>query len=198
MKNDNEVNYIKRKVSSLIIEIVKRQWPQLWTDFLDEIFQISKIDSLRQEIATFIIDELFTQISFDLIHPLTRRMEIAKAFAKSEIKIRNFLAKLLYSSLDTNNVAMINYLLKIFSTLFNICHLDSLVQEDFVAEFYPRVTFLITKELFTFEALSCLDSLVNVFISKGKQALNAQFFSSTIFDDVSLKEIYTLHEYLQV
>ena len=90
----NGPNYLKNGVSTILIELLKREWPQCWPTFLDELFSISFSDSsIEAKKIVFIILKFIAEefiIELDTNMPGQRRKDIVTCLNANMEKITNF------------------------------------------------------------------------------------------------------------
>ncbi|EFA77728.1 hypothetical protein PPL_12340 [Heterostelium album PN500] len=61
----NEQKFIKEKMVTVIVEIVKRDWPQRWANLLDSLVQISSLGETQAEVVLLTMGQLPHEIIFD-------------------------------------------------------------------------------------------------------------------------------------
>ncbi|KAJ5072637.1 exportin-5 [Anaeramoeba ignava] len=82
LDNFEEKQIIKQKVIVLVIEIVKREWPQKWPDLIKELVDLGSRDFVKQELCLMFIrslsDEVFVYVEIKDLSS-TRRKKLKKS-----------------------------------------------------------------------------------------------------------------------
>lgn len=58
----DEKSFIKNKVTSLVVEIAKREWPQRWPNLLEQLIDVSKLGEAQAELIFLILRTLPEEI----------------------------------------------------------------------------------------------------------------------------------------
>eukprot|EP01132_Coremiostelium_polycephalum_P008052 gene8052-9906_t len=61
----NEQKFIKEKIVTIVVEIIKREWPQRWNNLLDRLIQISNLGEVQSELVLLTFGLLPHDIIFE-------------------------------------------------------------------------------------------------------------------------------------
>lgn len=94
-----EQNYVKDKVSRLVVEMMKREWPQQWPELLNELHQLSRQGPTQTELVLFV----FLRIAEDVatlqnLESSQRRRDLYQAMTTNMENIFGFFLSLLEES----------------------------------------------------------------------------------------------------
>ncbi|CAL4094646.1 unnamed protein product [Meganyctiphanes norvegica] len=95
----SEQNYVKDKVSRLVVEMMKREWPQQWPELLSELHQLSRQGPTQTELVLFV----FLRIAEDVatlqnLESNQRRRDLYQAMTTNMESIFGFFLSLLEDS----------------------------------------------------------------------------------------------------
>eukprot|EP00057_Strongylocentrotus_purpuratus_P015611 XP_011670085.1 PREDICTED: exportin-5 [Strongylocentrotus purpuratus] len=104
-----EENYIKEGLVKIVVEMIKREWPQQWPSLLEELDQMCQIGDSQTELVLLILLRLVEDVvSFHNVQQSRRRKDLWQALTSNMAQISSFLIKVLemysekYQSLETS------------------------------------------------------------------------------------------------
>jgi len=95
-----EENHIKDVLSRIVVEMIKREWPQHWPDMLIELDTLSKQGETQTELVMFILLRLAEDVVTFQTLPPQRRREIQQTLTQNMEKIFSFLLNTLQENVN--------------------------------------------------------------------------------------------------
>uniref|UniRef100_A0A8C5TPY1 Exportin 5 n=1 Tax=Malurus cyaneus samueli TaxID=2593467 RepID=A0A8C5TPY1_9PASS len=86
-----EESHIKDVLSRIVVEMIKREWPQHWPDMLKELDTLSKQGETQTELVMFILLRLAEDVVTFQTLPTQRRRDIQQTLTQNMEKIFSFL-----------------------------------------------------------------------------------------------------------
>ncbi|XP_071834002.1 exportin-5-like isoform X2 [Apostichopus japonicus] len=91
-----EETYIKDGLAKIVVEMVKREWPQQWPSFMNELHELCKQGETQSELVMLILLRLVEDvIAFQNISQIQRRREILQAVNSEMESLLIFMKELL-------------------------------------------------------------------------------------------------------
>ncbi|XP_072031376.1 exportin-5-like isoform X2 [Amphiura filiformis] len=90
-----EQAYIKDGLSRIVVEMIKREWPQQWPTLLAELDQLCQCGELQTELVLFILLRLVEDVVAFQNLPSQRRRDLLQALTANMGEIMKFLLQLL-------------------------------------------------------------------------------------------------------
>lgn len=92
----SELTHIKDGISRLVVEIIKREWPQQWPTLLTELDQLCQKGETQTEMVMFVLLRLVEDVAvLQTLEQTQRRKEIYQALTANMEEIFKFLLQLL-------------------------------------------------------------------------------------------------------
>ncbi|XP_048339603.1 exportin-5 isoform X2 [Sphaerodactylus townsendi] len=95
-----EESHIKDVLSRIVVEMIKREWPQHWPDMLDELDTLSKLGETQTELVMFILLRLAEDVVTFQTVPAQRRRDIQQTLTQNMEKIFTFLLNTLQQNVN--------------------------------------------------------------------------------------------------
>ncbi|XP_034377060.1 exportin-5 [Arvicanthis niloticus] len=95
-----EENHIKDVLSRIVVEMIKREWPQHWPDMLMELDTLSRQGETQRELVMFILLRLAEDVVTFQTLPTQRRRDIQQTLTQSMERILNFLLNTLQENVN--------------------------------------------------------------------------------------------------
>ncbi|XP_064142638.1 exportin-5 isoform X2 [Loxodonta africana] len=95
-----EENHIKDVLSRIVVEMIKREWPQHWPDMLIELDALSKQGETQTELVMFILLRLAEDVVTFQTLPPQRRRDIQQTLTQNMERIFAFLLNTLQENLN--------------------------------------------------------------------------------------------------
>ncbi|KAF3831570.1 hypothetical protein GH733_000382 [Mirounga leonina] len=95
-----EENHIKDVLSRIVVEMIKREWPQHWPDMLIELDTLSKQGETQTELVMFILLRLAEDVVTFQTLPPQRRRDIQQTLTQNMEKIFSFLLNTLQENVN--------------------------------------------------------------------------------------------------
>ncbi|KAM9234440.1 exportin-5 isoform 2-T2 [Dugong dugon] len=95
-----EENHIKDVLSRIVVEMIKREWPQHWPDMLIELDALSKQGETQTELVMFILLRLAEDVVTFQTLPPQRRRDIQQTLTQNMERIFSFLLNTLQENLN--------------------------------------------------------------------------------------------------
>ncbi|XP_042308146.1 exportin-5 isoform X2 [Sceloporus undulatus] len=95
-----EESHIKDVVSRIVVEMIKREWPQHWPDMLKELDTLSKQGETQTELVMFILLRLAEDVVTFQTLPAQRRRDIQQTLTQNMDKIFSFLLNTLQQNVN--------------------------------------------------------------------------------------------------
>ncbi|XP_006882200.1 PREDICTED: exportin-5 [Elephantulus edwardii] len=95
-----EENHIKDVLSRIVVEMIKREWPQHWPDMLVELDTLSKQGETQTELVMFILLRLAEDVVTFQTLPPQRRRDIQQTLTQNMGRIFSFLLNTLQENLN--------------------------------------------------------------------------------------------------
>ncbi|XP_012874543.1 PREDICTED: exportin-5 [Dipodomys ordii] len=95
-----EENHIKDVLSRIVVEMIKREWPQHWPDMLVELDTLSRQGETQTELVMFILLRLAEDVVTFQTLPPQRRRDIQQALTQNMEKIFSFLLNTLQENVN--------------------------------------------------------------------------------------------------
>ncbi|XP_005666094.2 exportin-5 [Sus scrofa] len=95
-----EENHIKDVLSRIVVEMIKREWPQHWPDMLVELDTLSKQGETQTELVMFILLRLAEDVVTFQTLPPQRRRDIQQTLTQNMEKIFSFLLNTLQENVN--------------------------------------------------------------------------------------------------
>ncbi|MEN2497218.1 MAG: Exportin-5 [Marteilia pararefringens] len=190
LRTENEAPIIKKKIASLIVELVKRQWPQLWTGFIGKLLLISKIDIFRMELSILILNDIFTQINNNTIYPIARRQGIVAGILSEISQILEIMMHCLQheATKDSNNYLHLGVSsLRCFDQLFLWISVKKIGPDEKLREIFTNLLKFLNDPKYSFESLNCLCSLTDMIANKMKKSI--QQYSAILLQESAVRII---------
>ncbi|OBS58406.1 hypothetical protein A6R68_10442 [Neotoma lepida] len=86
-----EENHIKDVLSRIVVEMIKREWPQHWPDMLMELDTLSRQGETQRELVMFILLRLAEDVVTFQTLPTQRRRDIQQTLTQNMERIFSFL-----------------------------------------------------------------------------------------------------------
>jgi len=91
-----EQNHIKDQLAKVVVELIKREWPQQWPSLLSELDTLSRLGETQTELVMFILLRLVEDVAvLQTLEQTQRRKEIYAALTANMEQIFRFLLGLL-------------------------------------------------------------------------------------------------------
>ncbi|XP_051008849.1 exportin-5 [Acomys russatus] len=95
-----EENHIKDVLSRIVVEMIKREWPQHWPDMLMELDTLSRQGETQRELVMFILLRLAEDVVTFQTLPTQRRKDIQQTLTQNMERILNFLLNTLQENVN--------------------------------------------------------------------------------------------------
>ncbi|XP_036724504.1 exportin-5 isoform X3 [Balaenoptera musculus] len=95
-----EENHIKDVLSRIVVEMIKREWPQHWPDMLIELDTLSKQGETQTELVMFILLRLAEDVVTFQTLPPQRRRDIQQTLTQNMERIFTFLLNTLQENVN--------------------------------------------------------------------------------------------------
>ncbi|XP_033875025.3 exportin-5-like [Acipenser ruthenus] len=95
-----EESHIKDALSRIVVEMIKREWPQHWPDMLKELESLMKQGEAQTELVMFILLRLAEDVVTFQTLPTQRRRDIQQTLAQNMENVFNFLINILQQSVN--------------------------------------------------------------------------------------------------
>ncbi|KAJ7340919.1 hypothetical protein JRQ81_004206 [Phrynocephalus forsythii] len=95
-----EESHIKDVLSRIVVEMIKREWPQHWPDMLKELDTLSKQGETQTELVMFILLRLAEDVVTFQTLPAQRRRDIQQTLTQNMDKIFSFLLDTLQQNVN--------------------------------------------------------------------------------------------------
>ncbi|KAK1170946.1 exportin-5-like [Acipenser oxyrinchus oxyrinchus] len=95
-----EESHIKDVLSRIVVEMIKREWPQHWPDMLKELESLMKQGEAQTELVMFILLRLAEDVVTFQTLPTQRRHDIQQTLAQNMENVFNFLINILQQSVN--------------------------------------------------------------------------------------------------
>ncbi|XP_054833236.1 exportin-5 isoform X2 [Eublepharis macularius] len=95
-----EESHIKDVLSRIVVEMIKREWPQHWPDMLKELDTLSKQGETQTELVMFILLRLAEDVVTFQTLPAQRRRDIQQTLTQNMEKIFSFLLNTLQQNVN--------------------------------------------------------------------------------------------------
>lgn len=95
-----EENHIKDVLSRIVVEMIKREWPQHWPDMLMELDTLSRQGETQRELVMFILLRLAEDVVTFQTLPTQRRRDIQQTLTQNMERILNFLLSTLQENVN--------------------------------------------------------------------------------------------------
>uniref|UniRef100_A0A8C3L656 Exportin-5 n=1 Tax=Chrysolophus pictus TaxID=9089 RepID=A0A8C3L656_CHRPC len=95
-----EESHIKDVLSRIVVEMIKREWPQHWPDMLKELDTLSKQGETQTELVMFILLRLAEDVVTFQTLPTQRRRDIQQTLTQNMEKIFSFLLTTLQQNVN--------------------------------------------------------------------------------------------------
>ncbi|XP_071432148.1 exportin-5 isoform X1 [Pithys albifrons albifrons] len=96
-----EESHIKDVLSRIVVEMIKREWPQHWPDMLKELDTLSTQGETQTELVMFILLRLAEDVVTFQTLPTQRRRDIQQTLTQNMEKIFSFLVNALQQNVNT-------------------------------------------------------------------------------------------------
>ncbi|KAG8182949.1 hypothetical protein JTE90_003327 [Oedothorax gibbosus] len=199
----SEQVYIKDAVSRIVVELIKREWPQHWPSLMDELHNLCVMGDTQTELVLLIFSRLADDIVQFMNVPDVRRRDIYKTLVLHLPDLFSFFWKTLLQKVDSienvkhstelemQNSRLIQVTLETLSTFVEWVPISYLVE----IPLFKLLSKLLGMENLRMTATSCL---LSIFERKGKEERKSVilFFEETeIFQEISgLNETILLSE----
>ncbi|XP_071532489.1 exportin-5 [Panulirus ornatus] len=204
--------YVKDKVSRLVVEMMKREWPQQWPDLLNELHLLSKRGPTQTELVLFV----FLRIAEDVVtlqnlESNQRRRDLYQAMAANMESMFGFFLSLLeenYKLYEANigqqnsqaaqqHCRVMQAMLMTLTVYVEWVSVQYIFTED--GKLLQSLCFLLSQDSLKMEAAECLLQIVS---RKGKPderrpllLLFGETPMSAIFNSADLAVVGTLSEH---
>ncbi|KAL7987471.1 hypothetical protein Chor_006390 [Crotalus horridus] len=95
-----EESHIKDVLSRIVVEMIKREWPQHWPDMLKELDTLSEEGETQTELVMFILLRLAEDVVTFQTLPAQRRRDIQQTLSQNMEKIFSFLLNTLQQNVN--------------------------------------------------------------------------------------------------
>uniref|UniRef100_A0A670Y659 Exportin-5 n=1 Tax=Pseudonaja textilis TaxID=8673 RepID=A0A670Y659_PSETE len=95
-----EESHIKDVLSRIVVEMIKREWPQHWPDMLKELDTLSEEGETQTELVMFILLRLAEDVVTFQTLPAQRRRDIQQTLSQNMDKIFSFLLNTLQQNVN--------------------------------------------------------------------------------------------------
>lgn len=95
-----EENHIKDVLSRIVVEMIKREWPQHWPDMLMELDTLFRQGETQRELVMFILLRLAEDVVTFQTLPTQRRRDIQQTLTQNMERILNFLLNTLQENVN--------------------------------------------------------------------------------------------------
>ncbi|XP_029448694.1 exportin-5 isoform X1 [Rhinatrema bivittatum] len=95
-----EESHIKDVIARIVVEMIKREWPQYWPDLMTELETLSKQGETQTELVMFILLRLAEDVVTFQTLPTQRRRDIQQTLAQCMEKIFSFILLILQQSVN--------------------------------------------------------------------------------------------------
>ncbi|XP_026536763.1 exportin-5 isoform X2 [Notechis scutatus] len=103
-----EESHIKDVLSRIVVEMIKREWPQHWPDMLKELDTLSEEGETQTELVMFILLRLAEDVVTFQTLPAQRRRDIQQTLSQNMEKIFSFLLNTLQQNVNKYRCAKID------------------------------------------------------------------------------------------
>ncbi|XP_026551333.1 exportin-5 isoform X2 [Pseudonaja textilis] len=103
-----EESHIKDVLSRIVVEMIKREWPQHWPDMLKELDTLSEEGETQTELVMFILLRLAEDVVTFQTLPAQRRRDIQQTLSQNMDKIFSFLLNTLQQNVNKYRCAKID------------------------------------------------------------------------------------------
>uniref|UniRef100_A0A8C5RVH3 Exportin 5 n=1 Tax=Laticauda laticaudata TaxID=8630 RepID=A0A8C5RVH3_LATLA len=101
-----EESHIKDVLSRIVVEMIKREWPQHWPDMLKELDTLSEEGETQTELVMFILLRLAEDVVTFQTLPAQRRRDIQQTLSQNMEKIFSFLLNTLQQNVNKYRCAV--------------------------------------------------------------------------------------------
>ncbi|XP_057704373.1 exportin-5 [Corythoichthys intestinalis] len=95
-----EESYIKDVLSRVVVEMIKREWPQNWPNMLEEMETLSNEGEAQTELVMLILLRLAEDVITFQTLPQQRRRDIQQTLSQNMESIFNFLMAILHANIE--------------------------------------------------------------------------------------------------
>ncbi|XP_033000415.1 exportin-5 [Lacerta agilis] len=95
-----EESHIKDVLSRIVVEMIKREWPQHWPDMLNELDTLSKQGETQTELVMFILLRLAEDVVTFQTLPIQRRRDIQQTLTQNMETVFSFLLNTLQQNVN--------------------------------------------------------------------------------------------------
>lgn len=159
--------HLRDALSRVIVEMMKREWPQHWPNLLPELYEIASKGHIQAEIILLIFLRFIEDIVvLQTLEYAQRRRDLYQHLMLQLEDVIVFLLNLMaqhYKNNVSESIRIINISLKLLSEIVEFAFINRLVTEE--KRIIPILCNLLTNEHFQIETVECLNRIAN---KKGK------------------------------
>lgn len=160
--------HLRDALSRVIVEMMKREWPQQWPNLLPELFEIASKGHLQAEIVLLTLLRFIEDVVvLQTLEYAQRRKDLYQHFVLQLEEVFTFLLNLmaLHYKMAGNveSVRIINLSLKLLTEIVEFAFINRLVAEE--KRLLPVLCNLLAEENYQFETAECLNRIA---VKKGK------------------------------
>ncbi|XP_065223906.1 exportin-5 [Planococcus citri] len=180
--------HLRDALSRVIVEMIKREWPQHWPDLLPELFAIAAKGHIQAETVLLIFLRFIEDIVvLQTLEYAQRRKDLYQHLVLELENVFTFLLNLMAQHYKLNvpeSVRVINLSLKLVSEIVEFAFINRIAAEE--TRLLPVLCGFLADENFQLETAECLNRIAT---KKGKaedkKIICKLLFSSTLVNDIS-------------
>ncbi|KAG8430021.1 hypothetical protein GDO86_018630, partial [Hymenochirus boettgeri] len=96
----DEESHIKNMIARIVVEMIKREWPQHWPDMLNELDMLTKFGEAQTELVLFVLLRLAEDVVTFQALPAQRRREIQSTMTLNMDRLFAFMLNILQQSVQ--------------------------------------------------------------------------------------------------
>lgn len=180
--------HLRDALSRVIVEMMKREWPQHWPDLLPDLYAIAAKGHIQAETVLLIFLRFIEDVVvLQTLEYAQRRKDLYQHLMLQLENVFTFLLNLMAQHYKLNvpqSVRVINLSLKLVSEIVEFAFINRIVAEE--TRLLPVLCGFLADENFQLETAECLNRIAN---KKGKyedkKIVCKLLLSSTLIDDIS-------------
>uniref|UniRef100_A0A674PND2 Exportin 5 n=1 Tax=Takifugu rubripes TaxID=31033 RepID=A0A674PND2_TAKRU len=193
-----EESHIKDVLSRIIVEMIKREWPQQWPDMLKEMEVLSSQGETQTELVMLILLRLAEDVIFFQTLPAQRRRDIQQKLTQNMDSIFRFMMTILRANVEELRKLVSEAFCRVaVSTLNTLAGYIDWVSLSYISSKYSEILevlcLLLNEPELQLEAAECLVIAVR---RKGK--LEDRKPIMLLFDDVAIDCILSAAQVVEV
>lgn len=160
--------HLRDALSRVVVEMMKREWPQQWPNLLPELFEIASKGHLQAEIVLLTLLRFIEDVVvLQTLQYAQRRKDLYQHFILQLEEVFTFLLNLMahhYKMVgNVESVRIINLSLRLLAEIVEFAFINRLVAEE--KRLLPVLCNLLAEENYQFETAECLNRIA---VKRGK------------------------------